>query len=103
MPDRTRRLRSDATHNREAILAAALTALTECSDVSLNAIARQAGVGTAPLSRHFPTRESLVLAVYRHEVRQLAAAADQLLAEREQADALREGVARLAHDSVSET
>ena len=101
MPDGTRRRRSDATHNREAILAAALTALTECSDVSLNSIAKQAGVGNATLYRHFPTRESLVLEVYRQEVRQLIAAADHLLAEREPADALREWVARLAQYAMT--
>jgi len=38
---------------------------------ALNAIAKRAGVANATLYRHFPTRESLVLEVYRHEVRQL--------------------------------
>ena len=39
--------------------------------MSLNAIAKRAGVANATLYRHFPTRENLVLEVYRHEVRQL--------------------------------
>ena len=56
--------RSDARRNREAILAAALEALTEAPDASLNAIARRAGVANATLYRHFPTREELVLAAY---------------------------------------
>jgi Transcriptional regulator len=72
----TRRRRSDAAQNREAILAVALAALTESSEVSLNAIAKRAGVANATLYRHFPTRESLVLEVYRHEVRQLVSTAD---------------------------
>src|SRR6202012_3116249 len=97
----TRRRRSDAAQNREAILAVALAALTESSEVSLNAIAQRAGVANATLYRHFPTRESLVLEVYRHEVRQLAAAADQLLAEREPGDALRAWVARLAQYAMT--
>jgi hypothetical protein len=42
-----------------------------------------------------------VLEVYRHEVRQLVSTADQLLAEREPADALREWVARLAQYAMT--
>jgi AcrR family transcriptional regulator len=93
--------RSDAAQNREAILAVALAALTESGEVSLNAIAKRAGVANATLYRHFPTRESLVLEVYRHEVRQLAGAADELLAGREPGDALRAWVARLAQYAMT--
>ena len=63
--------RSDARRNRDAILAAALEALTESPDASLNAIAKRAGVANATLYRHFPTREALVLATYEHEVQRL--------------------------------
>ena len=35
--------------------------------VSLEAVAREAGVGIGTLYRHFPTREALVEAVYRAE------------------------------------
>src|SRR3979411_3399359 len=93
--------RSDARRNRDAILAAALEALTASPDASLNAIAKRAGVANATLYRHFPTRESLVLEVYRHEVRQLVSTADQLLTEREPGDALREWVARLAQYAMT--
>jgi AcrR family transcriptional regulator len=96
-----RKRRSDGAQNREAILAVALAALTESGDVSLNAIAKRAGVANATLYRHFPTRENLVLEVYRHEVRQLVDAADQLLAEREPAEALREWVMRLARYAMT--
>jgi AcrR family transcriptional regulator len=96
-----RRRRSDAAQNREAILAVALAALTESGEVSLNAIAKRAGVANATLYRHFPTRESLVLEVYQHEVRQVVSAADKLLAEREPGDALREWVARLAQYAMT--
>ncbi len=47
----------------------------------MRAIAREAGVGIATLYRHFPTRESLVDAVYRGQVETLTAGARELLAE----------------------
>lgn len=50
------------------------------ADVSLEEIARRAGVGIGTLYRHFPTRDAIVEAVYRREVRQLAEAATRLLA-----------------------
>jgi AcrR family transcriptional regulator len=93
--------RSDARQNRGAILAAALVALTESPNVSLNAIAKLAGVGNATLYRHFPTREALVLATYEHEVASLVAAADALLEERSPGDALRDWVERLASYGVN--
>jgi AcrR family transcriptional regulator len=45
----------------------------------LEEIARRAGVGIGTLYRHFPTRESLLEAVYRREVEQLAEAVPRLL------------------------
>jgi AcrR family transcriptional regulator len=48
-------------------------------DVSLEEIARRAGVGIGTLYRHFPTREAVVEAVYRREVEQLAEAVPRLL------------------------
>ena len=57
------RRRSDAAQNRELIVAAATAALAESDRVSLNAIAKRAGVANATLYRHFPTRESLVFEV----------------------------------------
>lgn len=95
------RRRSDAAQNRELILAAATAALAESSQVSLNAIAKQAGVANATLYRHFPTRECLVLEVYRQEVQQVVDAADLLLATRAAADALREWVQRLARYAMT--
>jgi AcrR family transcriptional regulator len=93
--------RSDALRNRDAILAAALQALTESPDASLNAIARRAGVANATLYRHFPTREELVLATYQLEVQGLVDAADLLLAEQPPIDALRSWVGRLARYAVT--
>src|SRR5689334_25252312 len=49
------------------------------TEPSMRAIAREAGVGIATLYRHFPTRESLVDAVYRDQVTRLTAGARDLL------------------------
>ena len=93
--------RSDARRNRDAILAAALEALTESPDASLNAIAKRAGVANATLYRHFPTREELVLATYQHEVQQLVDAAGLLLRKEAPIDALQSWVERLARYAVT--
>jgi AcrR family transcriptional regulator len=101
MTDSTRLKRSDARRNRDAILAAALAALTESPDASLNAIAKRAGVANATLYRHFATREELVLATYEHEVQRLVDAAGSLLQEQAPIDALRSWVERLARYAVT--
>src|SRR5258708_27828019 len=92
MTETTELKRSDARRNRDAILAAALEAMTESRDASLNAIAKRAGVANATLYRHFPTREELVLAVYEHELQRLVAAAGSLLQDPAPIDALRSWV-----------
>ena len=51
------------------------------AQVSLEAIAREAGVGIGTLYRHFPTREDLVEAVYLSELDRLLAGAAKLLAD----------------------
>lgn len=55
----------------------------------MRAIAREAGVGIGTLYRHFPTRESLVEAVYRDQVVRLTNGARDLLADVAPAVALR--------------
>jgi AcrR family transcriptional regulator len=101
MAERQPRQRSDAAENRQLILSAALLALSESSEASLNSIAARAGVANATLYRHFPTRESLVLEVYRYEVQQLVEDADNLLDSLVPADALREWVQRLARYAMT--
>lgn len=62
-------LRADARRNREQILlTAARTFVEDGVEVSMDRIARSAGVGTGTLYRHFPDREALVLAVVRHSL-----------------------------------
>jgi AcrR family transcriptional regulator len=95
------RRRADAALNREAILVAALDALTESADASLNSIAKRAGIANATLYRNFPTRESLILAVYWQEVCQVVEAADLLLVERSPLEALSDWVDRLAQYAMT--
>lgn len=97
----TEPLRADAQQNRARILAVAVEAFTESSTASLNSIAKKAGVGIGTLYRHFPTREALVLEVYRHEVQQLVDAAPVLLATMPPLDALRAWLARAAHYAMT--
>jgi len=84
------RMRADARRNRERLLAAALAAFAErgSDDTSLEEIARRAGVGIGTLYRHFPTRQSLLEAVYRDQVDALCAGAGPLLAGHSPGDAL---------------
>jgi AcrR family transcriptional regulator len=75
-----RRLRSDALHNRHSLLAVAVSMLTRTDgEISLEAIAREAGVGIGTLYRHFPTREALVVEAYSDEIDQLCTAVTALL------------------------
>jgi AcrR family transcriptional regulator len=81
--------RADAVRNRERLLEVALRVLSENGDAPLDAIARAAGVGSGTLYRHFPTRESLIEAVYQNELTVLCESAEQLLATQPPGDALR--------------
>ena len=84
-----RRPRADAQRNRVRLLDTARTAFVEIgAEVTLDEIARRAGVGIGTLYRHFPTRDAMVEAVYRHEVEQMCLAAAGLLERLPPADAL---------------
>jgi len=70
-----RKPRADAQRNRERILEVAKQEFTRSgANASLEEIAKRAGVGPGTLYRHFPTREELLVAVYRSEMEKLAAA-----------------------------
>jgi AcrR family transcriptional regulator len=70
-----RKPRADAQRNRERILEEAKKEFTQSgASASLEEIAKNAGVGPGTLYRHFPTREELLVAVYRSEIEKLAAA-----------------------------
>jgi AcrR family transcriptional regulator len=85
-----RKPRADAQRNRERILEIAKQAFTRTgTNVSLDDVGRQAGVGAGTLYRHFPTRDALIEAVYRTEVAKLAAAEKELAATMVPIEALR--------------
>ena len=85
-----RPMRADAQRNYTRLLDAAGAAFIErgADDVSLEEIARRAGVGIGTLYRHFPTRQALLEAVYRDQVELLSARADELLQAESPGDAL---------------
>ena len=87
---RARRPRADGQRNRERLIETAKSAFTVLgTDVSLEEIARRAGVGIGTLYRHFPSRDAIVEAVYRREVQNLADAATSLLQDHAPGDALK--------------
>ena len=86
-----RKPRADAQRNRALLLKTAKAAFAEKgAAASLDEIARTAGVGAGTLYRHFPTRDALIEAVYRHETEQLVTAAARLAETHAPTAALRE-------------
>ncbi|BCY11479.1 TetR/AcrR family transcriptional regulator [Actinoplanes sp. L3-i22] len=73
--------RADARRNEQALLDAAAAVFVDAGvEVPIRDIAVRAGVGTATIYRHFPTRADLIVAVYRHQVEHLAGAGPALSA-----------------------
>ncbi|MDS0134266.1 MULTISPECIES: TetR/AcrR family transcriptional regulator [unclassified Amycolatopsis] len=73
--------RADARRNAGNVLeAAAAVFVTSGVEAPIREIAARAGVGTATIYRHYPTRADLILAVYRRQVEALAEAGPALLA-----------------------
>ena len=61
-----------ALENRSALIAAARVIFADQGiDAPLSAVAREAGVGQGSLYRHFPTRNSLAVAVFQQNVDEL--------------------------------
>jgi AcrR family transcriptional regulator len=68
-----RKPRADAQRNRERILAVAKQEFGRSgANASLEDIIKKAAIGAGTLYRHFPTREDLLVAVYRSEMEKLA-------------------------------
>ena len=87
--------RADARRNRERLLTAAKAAFAELgAGVSLEEIARRAGVGIATLYRNFDSREAMLEAVYRLDVESHSASATKLLETMAPSDALHEWMRR---------
>ncbi len=80
--------RADALRNREHLIATAAEVFASSQTISLDAIAKRAGIGSATLYRHFPTREDLVEEVYRDQIRPLQETATALLVDEPPGQAL---------------
>src|ERR1700742_3082966 len=88
---------AEAQRNRETLLAVAARAFaTTEGRVTLESIARDAGVGIGTLYRHFPSRDALVEAVYRDQMERLGEAARKLLEHEPPAAALRQWMSLFA-------
>lgn len=75
----TRPPRSDALQNRAAILAVAIKHFQALgAGASLEAIAKEAGVGVGTLYRHYPQRENLIAAVLQTRESSLSREVDRL-------------------------
>ena len=69
-------MRADARRNYDQILAAAEVEIARAgAGASLEEIARRAGVGSATLHRHFPSRQALLDAVFRDRIEVVCAQA----------------------------
>lgn len=83
-------LRADAVANRAKVVAAARAAFTsEGPDVSLDEIARRAGVGAGTVHRHFATKADLIETVLAGAVEDLVATASSCAESDEPGTALR--------------
>jgi AcrR family transcriptional regulator len=81
---RERPMRADARRNYERLVRAAREVLArEGSDASMEAVAKEAGVGVGTLYRHFAKRIDLVEAVYRTDVDELLRDAERAAEELE--------------------
>ncbi|MFI5860119.1 TetR/AcrR family transcriptional regulator [Streptomyces sp. NPDC051546] len=89
--------RADARRNRERLLVIARDAFAATDGkATLDAIAREAGVGIGTLYRHFPTREALAEAIYASELDAVVTSAPALLGELPPEAALRAWMDRYA-------
>ncbi len=88
-PEAERRLRADAQRNYERLVTAARTVFArEGGTASMEAIAKEAGVGIGTLYRRFPKRIDIVEAVYTDDVDQVLLTAEKAVANEEPWDAL---------------
>ena len=91
-----KKTRADALRNRNTLVQVARDAFAASDTVTLEGIARAAGVGIGTLYRHFPTREALVEAVYAAELDDVTGSVATLLAELPPDAALRAWMGRYA-------
>jgi AcrR family transcriptional regulator len=99
MPDHQR---ADARRNYARILAVAEEEVAaQGSNASLEQIARTAGVGSATVRRHFPTRRALLEAVSRERIEALVVRAQELTGKGDSRDSLLEWLGDLVDYCVA--
>jgi AcrR family transcriptional regulator len=104
MAARNRQPRADARRNRDRLLEVARQAFAaEGLSVSLDEIARRAGVGPGTLYRHFPTKEALFEAVVHERLRRLVDAARLLGSADDPAAALLTILRQVVADAAEKT
>ncbi|MEU9887464.1 TetR/AcrR family transcriptional regulator [Sphaerisporangium sp. NPDC051011] len=92
--------RADARRNYARLLAVAEEAIAaHGADASLEQIARTAGVGSATVRRHFPSRQALLEAVFRERVETLCAHARDLTGRSDTRAALLEWLSAVTADA----
>lgn len=83
------RKRADARRNFAQILEVAQEEVAaDGAEASFEKIAREAGVGSATVHRHFPTREALLYSVFRHRIDGLCRLAAELADREDHREAL---------------
>jgi AcrR family transcriptional regulator len=94
-------MRADAQRNRDRLVSVASEVVAEQgAEASLEEIARRAGVGSATLHRHFPSRSALLDAVFAERVTALCAVAADLPASLEAGEALVHWLRELVQHAV---
>ncbi len=95
-------MRADARRNRDRLVSVASEVVAEQgAEASLEEIARRAGVGSATLHRHFPSRLALLDAVFAERVAALCDLAMELRASPEAGEALVRWLRELVRHAVS--
>ena len=102
-PSPDRPLRRDAERNRQRILEAARDAFAdEGLSVTLDEIARRAGVGVGTVYRRFPDKEQLIDALFEEQMTKFAALANECLEDANPWDGLLRFLNQACHTHASD-
>ena len=100
--DEQRAPRADAQRNRALVLAVAKEAFAaEGPGVSLDEIAKRAGVGAGTVHRHFPTKDALLEAVILDRMSSLSAESTELVSRPDASESLFTLIERLSQEGAN--
>ncbi|MGI5175934.1 TetR/AcrR family transcriptional regulator [Dactylosporangium sp. CA-152071] len=95
--------RADGRRNQARVLEVAFDAFAAHGvSVSIREIARRAGVSTGTVTRHYPTKEALFLAVALHRIKQLVHSAEEIAAREHPTTAFFSFFAHLVRQSAAD-